>query len=561
MKSRGVPRTQEFITGALALVLAGIICAALILALNIAPQGTDTLFASATRTPLMYAGVLATLALAAVVAFLQIARAREERAAREARSRLRALLETAQEGFILLDANLRIGAVSSKALISMFGRQDFAGIAFEELLQELLPRETLAAALQEIKLLWEGEVKALHSVPALSELETRVDNGRGGRDTRHLQFNFHRLVAEDDAVQVLVSIDDVTANVLLARELADARSNADLQVDMLFGVMQVDPLQLGAFLDATEAGLQLVNAILKEPARSDADFRRKLDSLLCELHAIKGDASALGITGVAQFAHRFENLLSELKERAELTGADFLCVVLKLSELLAQLRSIRDLAGRVASLRDGAIAGAPGIRALLANERGAADELASSLHGLAARLERDQRKKFRLSLHGLAQIPEDYGTTVRDLLIQLLRNSAVHGIEPSDVRHARNKAEVGLVRADFRSTDDGYELVFEDDGAGLALEKLKTAAIRKHITTAAEAARMDARAAMGLIFRAGVSTCDRVTMDAGRGVGMEVVARRIAALGGKIVLSTDPGKFTRVKIALPAVQAAKSAVA
>jgi two-component system chemotaxis sensor kinase CheA len=161
----------------------------------------------------------------------------------------------------------------------------------------------------------------------------------------------------------------------------------------------------------------------------------------------------------------------------------------------------------------------------------------------------------------LAQIPLEYRATVRDLLIQLLRNSAVHGIEPADVRRTRGKSETGLVRAEFRSNDEGYELVFEDDGAGLALEKLKTAAIRKHLTTAAEAARMDTRAAMGLIFRGGVSTCERVTMDAGRGVGMEMVARRIAVLGGKIVLSTDRGKFTRVKIALPAMQSAKSAVA
>jgi len=117
------------------------------------------------------------------------------------------------------------------------------------------------------------------------------------------------------------------------------------------------------------------------------------------------------------------------------------------------------------------------------------------------------------------------------------------------------------VRAEFRANAEGFELVFEDDGAGLALEKLKTAAIRKHLTTAAEAARMDTRAAMGLIFRAGVTTCERVTMDAGRGVGMELVARRIAALGGKIALSTDRGKFTRVKIALPPPQSADSAVA
>jgi len=283
---------------------------------------------------------------------------------------------------------------------------------------------------------------------------------------------------------------------------------------------------------------------------------------LRELHAIKGDSAAFGITGVAQRAQRFEDLLSDLKERSELSGVDFLPLVLKLDELLAHLRSIREHTVRVAALRDGAAAGAPGTHVLqMANERSAlpADDLAATLQGLASRLGDDQQKKFRLSLNGLAQIPLDYRTTARDLLIQLLRNSAVHGIEPADVRRVRGKAEVGLVRAEFRANAEGYELVFEDDGAGLALEKLKTAAIRKHLTTAAEAARMDTRAAMGLIFRAGVSTCERVTMDAGRGVGMVVVARRIAALGGKIVLSTDPGKFTRVKIALPAMHSAKSA--
>jgi len=106
---------------------------------------------------------------------------------------------------------------------------------------------------------------------------------------------------------------------------------------MLLGVMQIDPMQLAAFIDATEAGLQLVNAVLKEPARTDGEFRMKLDRLARELHAIKADASALGITGVAQRTHRFEDLLTDLKERSELSGINFLPLVLKLDELLAHL--------------------------------------------------------------------------------------------------------------------------------------------------------------------------------------------------------------------------------
>ena len=117
------------------------------------------------------------------------------------------------------------------------------------------------------------------------------------------------------------------------------------------------------------------------------------------------------------------------------------------------------------------------------------------------------------------------------------------------------------MRVEFRKAAEGYELVFEDDGAGIAPETLKAAAVRKQLITEEEAAGMDTRTAMALIFRPGFSTQDEVSMDAGRGVGMDVVARSVYALGGKIGVSTHPGKFTRFKIVLPAADAASTAVA
>ena len=116
------------------------------------------------------------------------------------------------------------------------------------------------------------------------------------------------------------------------------------------------------------------------------------------------------------------------------------------------------------------------------------------------------------------------------------------------------------MRVDFRRSGEGYELVFEDDGAGISPQTLKDTAVRRSMITAEEAAAMDTRAAMSLIFRPGFSTQDEVTMDAGRGVGMDLVARTVYGLGGKIGVSTNPGRFTRFKIVLPA-EAASSAVA
>jgi len=60
---------------------------------------------------------------------------------------------------------------------------------------------------------------------------------------------------------------------------------------------------------------------------------------------------------------------------------------------------------------------------------------------------------------------------------------------------------------------------------------------------------------MALIFKPGFSTAEKLTMDAGRGIGMDLVARSVYGAGGRIGVATGLGKFTRFKITLPAIAA------
>ena len=528
---------------------------------------TQTSGAAARLRALLSGGVLAALALAFAAVYLQLTRAKHERAAREAQEQTRDILKTVREGFFLLDADYRIGSVWSEALTRIFGRSDFAGLSFEKLLEDRVPPTTLATAVKYIKLLWgdRAHENLMKSINPLGQLEISMDNGRGGKETRYLQFDFHRVVGPKGVKHVLCSVGDITSNVLLAKELQEAQENANAQVDMMVGMLHVDPLQLGSFLDTTEAGLQLINAILKEPARTDAEFRKKLGGLFRELHSIKGEASALNLMSIANRVHHLEDTVGELKKKAELSGNDFLPMVLKLDELLAHLKGVREMATRLTALKEPAAPGAEGARAKPpAGERPGnrvGEDISPTLQALAEKLAKDHHKAFKLTLAGLAEVPAPYLATVKDCVIQMLRNAAVHGIELSAARRALAKADVGTVRVDFRRSGEGYELVFEDDGAGISPQTLKETAVRKNIITAEEAAAMDTRAAMALIFRPGFSTQDEVTMDAGRGVGMDVVARTVYGLGGKIGVSTNPGRFTRFKIVLPAAEAASSAVA
>jgi len=550
---------------------------------------------------LLMAGVFAALVLAVVAAYFQLSRSRHERTAREAQEQTRDILKTVREGFFLLDAHYRIGSVWSEALTRMFGRNDFAGLTFEELLEDLVPQATLSTAVKYIKLLWgdRAHENLMKSINPLGQLEITMDNGHGGKETRYLQFDFHRVMGPEGIKHVLCAVGDVTSSVLLARELHESQENAHAQLDMMVGLMHIDPLQLVSFLDTADAGLKLVNTILREPARNDAEFRKKLAGLFRELHTIKGEASALNLKSVASRVHTLEDMVGECKKKPELSGNDFLPMVLKLDELLAHLRSVREMAARLTALKDtmpaaAAAAALPAASAASARlpaspepadsmaaapaaaaRAGAAagkpaaperaprrvEELSPTLHLMAERLAQDHAKRFRLTLSGLTDVPAAYTATIKDCLIQMLRNAAVHGIESPEVRRAQDKQDTGSVHVDFRKVTDGYELLFEDDGAGIAPDALKAAAVKRQLITEDDAALMDTRAAMALIFRPGFSTQEEISMDAGRGVGMDVVARSVYALGGKIGVSTHPGKFTRFKIVLPAAESVSTAVA
>jgi two-component system chemotaxis sensor kinase CheA len=520
---------------------------------------------------LLSTGVLAALVLAAAAAWLQLTRGRSERAAREAQEQTKDILKTVKEGFFLLDADYKIGSVWSDALTRLFSRSDFGGLGFEELLKNLVPPATLATAMKYIKLLWgeRAHESLMKSINPLGQLEIHVETASGQREARYLQFDFHRVMGPQGIKHVLVSVGDITSSVMLAKELQESQESANQQFDMMLGVMHIDPVQLMSFLDATETGLQLVNAIMKEPARSDQEFRKKLDGLFRELHSIKGEASALNLMSVAHRTHALEDMVVELKRKPDLSGSDFLPVVLKLDDLLAHLRSVRELGTRLSALRDSAPAPAAaeapasgsGTARLPNLAKQASDELTHTLQSLAERLANDHKKRFKLSLNGMSEIPRSYIPTLKDVLIQMLRNSAVHGIETAEIRRAQTKEDTGVVRIEFRKANEGFELMFEDDGAGLLPDQLKAAAVRKQIVTADEAAAMDTRAAMALIFRPGFSTQEHVSMDAGRGVGMDVVAKSVYAIGGKIGVTTNPGKFTRFKVSLPASEEASTAVA
>ncbi|MGJ8620994.1 MAG: chemotaxis protein CheA [Methylophilaceae bacterium] len=135
-----------------------------------------------------------------------------------------------------------------------------------------------------------------------------------------------------------------------------------------------------------------------------------------------------------------------------------------------------------------------------------------------------------------------------DPLTHLVRNSVDHGVESPESRKAAGKSETGKLT--LSAAHKGGSIVIEvtDDGAGLNRDKLLAKAKSNGLDVSES---MTDTEVFGLIFAPGFSTAEQVTDVSGRGVGMDVVKRNIAAMGGSIEIRSALGYGTTISIALP----------
>ncbi|NOK35054.1 response regulator [Corallococcus exercitus] len=140
---------------------------------------------------------------------------------------------------------------------------------------------------------------------------------------------------------------------------------------------------------------------------------------------------------------------------------------------------------------------------------------------------------------------------VRDALVHLLRNAVDHGLESPDFRQQMGKPDTGRIRIRVRVDGDMLHIEVEDDGRGMDTERLKQVAINKRLLSPVQAAALSEREAIELIFRPGFSTREQVSELSGRGVGMDVVKRKVETLGGSVGVQSRQGRGTTITLRLP----------
>ncbi len=295
-------------------------------------------------------------------------------------------------------------------------------------------------------------------------------------------------------------------------------------------------------------GQRMSQLLMTTNDRLDAVVRsqKQLTDRLRELEAVVG-SQAVALR-VQQKEGDFDPLELDRYDALHVLSRSISEAVQDGQELVQQIQSDTTQASTV--LRDEGYALTDQHRELLAARLIPAKTMAPRLKRNVAQTASATAKQVLLSITGdNVMMDADVLTRLTEPLLHLLRNAVDHGIESPDERQSLGKPQQGHITVAFKRVGQEVEIVVADDGRGLDLQRIAEKAISFGlVATGTQLSDADLRR---LILRPGFSTRDTVTEVSGRGVGMDVVNDRVAALKGRLGIDSTQLQGSRFTLHVP----------
>lgn len=446
---------------------------------------------------------------------------------------MRLVLDNVDEGLITIARDGSVHPEYSAALTRWFGAPragepvvDFLaridagfaeefGLAWEQCVEDVLPLEM-----------------GLSQAPSVLTLERR-----------QYKFSYRPILDAANALAgLLIVITDTTA------ELERQRLELE-QKETLAALNRIVADRMG-FLEFLAEADELLTTACRTADVAPAIQGRAL-------HTLKGNCMIFGIQTVAETCHRLESLVQE--ERRPLRpeeGAQLIEVWGRLQERLKALlgeharRCIEVEPGEFVALLRDALESTP--HALLVQR--IAD---LRLESTSARLRRiaDQARRIAQRLEkpdvevsieaGDLRLDAERWSPFWSAFVHVVRNSIDHGIESPEARSRSGKHGAGTVRLRTAVEAGEFVVAIEDDGRGIAWEKVRERARAAGLACASRADLVEA------LFVDGISTAEQVTEFSGRGVGLSAVRAACIERGGRVEVASEPGRGATFSFRFP----------
>jgi len=452
------------------------------------------------------------------------------------RNEIVAMKDSLKIGLFFMNRDYVIQDNYSQFLEELLSDGDLRGKRFTDLLSASISPGELDAVKDYLGMIFDYtfNVDTLREINPLYELHYVAPSGR--RKIFHCEFLTVEM--EQEETVVLVTIYDITAKSELQERLAKEERKRHDEMSNLFELLQVDHSMFEVFQEDAEYEFGRIDDTLGNGSMNNQEI---LVDVYQSIHSIKSNAVTLGLNTFGTKVHEVESEIKKLRDcKDEVPFDDMLHLTIEIEKLVQEKEGFKLIIEKINSFR-------------AKEEKYKSNEtlLIESLCKTAERAATDMDKKVRLVATDIDPEAIEKGPrqVMKEVLMQLVRNSVVHGIESPGDRLACGKNETGVIRLSVKTEGQNVHVKLGDDGKGLDYKKIAEEALQKNIIKAED--RENKGALLRVLFSPGFSTANTESVHAGRGIGLNLVQDRVQAEKGSIRVQTEPGKGTVFSIVFP----------
>lgn len=456
------------------------------------------------------------------------------------------VFENVEQGIFLLNREHKISRLYSKAMQTIFNSKNIAGETLVNFMRTLLIPRDLEALEMFMKHLFNPEIDedVVNQLNPVEQVKIFTESN-GMVHTKYIRLAFTRIENKSGAIQqIMVSVSDETEGVILQQQLEEADEKKKMEMEQMLSILKIDPALLRGFIVNSRKVLKSISE--KYENHSGSDFEELLNFTFQIIHNLKGNSIVIGLQILTDRFHKIEDSITKLKDNPKIAGNDFLNILYEINEVDIIVGNMSDMLRKVANIYN----------KFSGEEQSDTnyDLIDTVKRGLMTMSEETGKAiNFNFVNEKNLTIPKAIHDQVKDVMIQLMRNSIAHGIEAPNVRIAKRKLIKGNISVTLDEEPGSGEilLTYKDDGSGLNTAQIVEKAINRKVITEADRDKLGEDEIVDLLFSDGFSTNDEVDEYSGRGHGLGVIKSKISELSGKFEVNFERGKYFEMVITIP----------
>lgn len=458
----------------------------------------------------------------------------------------RSIFANVKQGVFLLNKDLMISEFYSAETENIFDEGTLRDTNFIKLMRPRLVKRDLEALEMFTDHLFNSEIRetVVNRLNPVESVEIFPNKGNAGNlDSRNVKISFSRIIVDEEIRQILVTVIDETENVKMRKAIEESEEKNRVESTQLLAILKIEPQTLDVFLNEASDSLSSISQKY-ETHRSD-NFNELINYTFGAIHNVKGNSTIIGLDLIEKKLHSIEDIIVEMKSQLVVEGRDFLKIIYSVAEVIGILDNMKEMQKRIASIYNQ-------VNTNINLDKRTNHHLISKLEDGLKTMSASHSKLVKLVfIDNEIIIPNIYLSSIKDVCIQLIKNSIIHGVESPEERIAQGKPATATVSIHLRNHNNEFQLEYGDDGKGLDVKKILSEAIRNRLIDKEEIKNITSKDVSELIFRSDFSTANVVDELAGRGQGMSIIKTAITKYGGSYKLGYKKNQYFKIRISLP----------